>query len=143
MVDQLQRAIASRIATKQPIPEDTRADSDHVLVAKSRTETTLVYDTVLKQGHYSLWGRLATPTNHWGFFDLLLSLMVTRAVVACCRVVAASTDIDVVPDLPGSRSSFGEQVTSFCVCGVVAASNRHVVVPELLVATDRLTVLNE
>jgi hypothetical protein len=87
MVDQLQRAIASRIATKQPILK-THERIVTMYRGKESHRNDPLYDTVLKQGHYSLWGRLAMHQSPGAF--RLVVVFDGDSSCGCCRVVAAS-----------------------------------------------------
>jgi phosphatidylinositol glycan class A protein len=108
MVDQLQRAIAKQDSDQVADPWKTH---ERIVTMYSwqrvATETTCVYDTVLKQGVLrSFGGRLAMYQSLGGFSGLVACLIMVTLEL-WLRVVEwwqPRADIDVVPDLPGTRS---------------------------------------
>jgi phosphatidylinositol glycan class A protein len=109
MVHQLQQAIAKQDSDQVADPWKTH---ERIVTFYSwervETETTRVYDTVmLKQGALrSFGGRLAVYQSLGGFSGLVACLIMVTLEL-WLRVVEwwqPRADIDVVPDLPGTRS---------------------------------------
>jgi phosphatidylinositol glycan class A protein len=108
MVDKLQRAIAKQASDQVADPWKTH---ERIVTMYSwqrvATETTHVYDTVLEQGGVrSFGGRLLMYQSLGGFSGLVACLLMVTLEL-WLHVVdwwQPRADIDVVPDLPGTRS---------------------------------------